>query len=96
MIRDEKLQRIIERAIQSAFVDFPDAKRDGVAENLQRAQRMQDYRNSHPLSSLKTAGYKISLDGTTARLANIAVARPAIMPASIAGELTRGISVRRR
>ncbi len=52
MIRDEKLQRIIERAIQSAFVDFPDAgKRDGVAENLQRAQRMQDYRNSHPLSS---------------------------------------------
>ena len=25
MMRDEKLERTIERAIQSAFVDFPDA-----------------------------------------------------------------------
>lgn len=54
MTRDEKIQRIIERAIQSAFIDFPDAgKRDDVAAKLQRTERVQDCGNRHPLGSQK-------------------------------------------
>ena len=62
MIRDEKLQRIIERAIQSAFVDFPDAGNGMVWPKTYKEPNECKTIATAVLSALKNAGYKISLD----------------------------------
>ena len=62
MTGDEKIQRIIERAIQSAFIDFPDA-----GSGIMWPQTYKEPNECKTvaiaiLSALKTAGYKITLD----------------------------------
>ena len=60
MTEDEKIQRIIERAIQSAFIEFPDA-----GNGMMRPKKLQREPNecrtvaTAILTALKHAGYKI-------------------------------------
>jgi hypothetical protein len=62
MIEDEKLQRIIERAIQSAFVDFPDAGNGTAWPKTYKEPNECKTIATAVLSALKNAGYRISLD----------------------------------
>jgi hypothetical protein len=62
MTRDEKIQRIIERAIQSAFIDFPDAGNGMMwPQNYKEPNECKTVATAI-LSALKNAGYKITLD----------------------------------
>jgi hypothetical protein len=61
MIRDEKLERIIERAIQSALVDFPDAGNGTVWPKTYKEPAECKTIATAVLSALKNAGYRISL-----------------------------------
>lgn len=62
MLRDEKLERIIERAIQSAFIDFPDAGNGTVWPKTYKEPAECKTIATAVLSALKNAGYRISLD----------------------------------
>jgi hypothetical protein len=66
MIRDEKLERTIERAIQSAFVDFPDAGNGTVWPKTYKEPNECKTIATAVLSALENAGYKISLDSNRA------------------------------
>jgi hypothetical protein len=62
MTGDEKIQRIMERAIQSAFIDFPDA-----GNGMLWPQRYKEPNECKTvataiLSALKGAGYQITLE----------------------------------
>jgi hypothetical protein len=62
MTRDEKIQRIIERAIQSAFIDFPDAGNGEMwPQNYKEPNECKTVATAI-LSALKNAGYKITLE----------------------------------
>lgn len=62
MIRDEKLERTIERAIQSAFVDFPDAGNGTVWPKTYKEPNECKTIATAVLSALENAGYKISFN----------------------------------
>jgi hypothetical protein len=62
MTGDEKLRRILERAIQSAFVDFPDAGNGATWPPSYREPNECRTIATAVLSALKNAGYKITLD----------------------------------
>jgi hypothetical protein len=60
MTEDEKIQRIIERAIQSAFIEFPDAGNGMMRPKNYNESRMSAGLWQLPSSPLlKHAGYKI-------------------------------------
>jgi len=58
---DEKVQRIMERAIQSAFIDFPDAGNGTMwPQNYKEPNECKTVATAI-LSALKNAGYKVTL-----------------------------------
>ena len=62
MTRDDEIQRIIERAIQSAFIDFPDAGNGMIwPQNYKEPNECKTVATAI-LSALKNAGYKITAD----------------------------------
>jgi hypothetical protein len=62
MTRDDEIQRIIERAIQSAFIDFPDAGNGMMwPQNYKEPNECKTVATAI-LSALKNAGYKITAD----------------------------------
>jgi hypothetical protein len=61
MTGDEKIQRIMERAIQSAFIDFPDAGNGMMCPQNYREPNEYKTVATAILSALKNAGYKITL-----------------------------------
>jgi hypothetical protein len=62
MTADENIQRIIERAVQSAFIDFPDAGNGIVWPQAYKEPNECKTVATAILSALKTASYKITLD----------------------------------
>ena len=62
MTEDEKIQRIIERAIQSAFIDFPDAGNGMMwPKNYKEPNECRTVATAI-ITALKHAGYKITSD----------------------------------
>jgi hypothetical protein len=62
MTRDEKLERIIERAVQSAFVDFPDAGNGTTWPQSYKEPAECKTIAIAVLAALEKAGYKITLE----------------------------------
>ena len=62
MTGDEKVQRIIERAVQSAFVDFPDAGNGTMWPQTYKEPNECKTVATAILSALKNAGYRIALE----------------------------------
>lgn len=62
MTGDEKVQRIIERAVQSAFVDFPDAGNGTMWPQTYKEPNECKTVAMAILSALKNAGYRIALE----------------------------------
>ena len=62
MTEDEKIQQIIERAIQSAFIDFPDAGNGMMwPKNYKEPNECRTVATAI-ITALKHAGYKIASD----------------------------------
>jgi hypothetical protein len=62
MTRDEKIKRIIERAVQSAFIDFPDAGNGTTwPQNYKEPAECKSIATA-VLSALKNEGYQITLE----------------------------------
>lgn len=62
MTRNEMLERIIERAVQSALVDFPDAGNGTTWPQSYKEPAECKTIATAALAALKNAGYKITLE----------------------------------
>jgi hypothetical protein len=62
MTRRETLERIIERAVQSALVDFPDAGNGTTWPQIYKEPAECKTIATAVLAALKNAGYKITLE----------------------------------